>query len=63
MNNSVCKSLIEKMNTEKNVQTHHNRDVYRCEMILQKSLKLLLKGVFRINIQKEKKQYKSPMYR
>ena len=63
MNDSVCRSLIEKVNTEKNVQAHHDRDVYRCKVVLQKSLELLLKGVFRINIQEEKKEYKSQMYK
>ena len=63
MNNNVCRSLIEKMNIEKNIQAHYNKNVYKCKMILQKSLKLLLKNVFRINIQKKKKQYKSQMYK
>ena len=63
MNNSVCRNLIEEVNTEKNIQAHHDRDMYRCKVVLQKSLELLLEGVFRINIQEEKKQYKSQMYR
>ena len=63
MNNSVCRNLIEKMNTEKNIQTHHNKNMYKYKMILQKLLKLLLKSMFRINIQEEKKQYKLQIYR
>ena len=63
MNDSVCRSLIEEVDAEKNVQAHHDRNVYRCKVVLQKSLELLLEDVFRINIQEEKKQYKSQMYR
>ena len=62
MKHSVCRNLFEKIDTKRNVQTYHNRDVYRCEMTLQKlSIKLWLEGMFRIDVQNENQM--KTMYR
>ena len=53
MKHSVCKNLFKKINIKRNVQTYHNKDIYRCKVILQKSsVELWLKGMFR-DIQNE----------
>ena len=54
MKHSVCKSLFEKIDAERHVQIYHDKDIYRCEVALQKSsVELWLKGMFRIDIQNE----------
>ena len=48
MKYSVCRNLFKKINAERNVQTYHDEDMYRCKMALQKSsVELWLKGMFR----------------
>ena len=54
MKHSVCRSLFEKIDAEKCVQAYYNRDVYRCEMTLQKSsVELWWENMFRIDVQNE----------
>ena len=54
MKYSVYKSLFEKIDVKRNVQTYHNKNMYKCEAALQKSLiKLWLEDMFRIDVQNE----------
>ena len=66
MKHSVCRSLFEEVDAERNVQAYHDGDVYRCEVALQKSsVELWLEGMFR-DVQDEnqiKTMYRSKQFR